>query len=123
MEARPPTYPDAERLDLVEDPHGHRVADPCRWLEDPHSAATVSWSAARDTLTRDVPDAPPGRAGLAATPHDPFSAGSVSVPLRRAGRAFFTRREPDGTERALLDPIVPDPTGNVGAACTRLELP
>jgi len=26
--------PEAQRLDLVEDLHGHRVADPYRWLED-----------------------------------------------------------------------------------------
>ncbi|MGH3567835.1 MAG: hypothetical protein ACRDRH_17760 [Pseudonocardia sp.] len=27
-------YPEAERLDLVQDLHGHRVVDPYRWLED-----------------------------------------------------------------------------------------
>jgi len=27
-------YPPARRLDLVEELHGHRVADPYRWLED-----------------------------------------------------------------------------------------
>ncbi len=33
-------YPDAERLDLVEVLHGHRVADPYRWLEDPEDPRT-----------------------------------------------------------------------------------
>src|SRR5512132_425055 len=27
-------YPEAERLDLVEEISGHRIADPYRWLED-----------------------------------------------------------------------------------------
>ncbi|GAA3103388.1 prolyl oligopeptidase family serine peptidase [Pseudonocardia yunnanensis] len=119
----PRPYPDAERLDLVEDLHGYRVADPYRWLEDPEDPRTRTWSAAQDGLTRQHLDALPGRDGLAATLTDLLSAGSVSAPLWRAGRSFFTRREPgqehavlhvreaDGTERMLLDPTAVDPTG------------
>ncbi len=118
-----PHYPDAERLDLVEDLHGHRVADPYRWLEDPDSPATKAWSAAQDALTREHLDGLHGRDKLAATLHELLSAGSVSAPLWRAGRAFAGRREPgqehavlyvrepDGTERALLDPAAIDPRG------------
>src|SRR4029453_14770687 len=52
-----------------------------------------------------------------------LAAGSVSVPLWRAGRAFFPRRdpgqehavlhvrEPGGAERVLLDPPALDPDG------------
>ena len=40
----------AERLDLVEDLHGHRVADPYRWLEDADDPRTKEWSAAQDEL-------------------------------------------------------------------------
>ena len=46
----PPAYPRAERLDLVEELHGHRVADPYRRLEDPAAESTVAWSAAQDEL-------------------------------------------------------------------------
>ncbi len=123
VDAPHPTYPDAERLNLVEDLHGHRVADPYRWLEDPTDPRTRTWSAAQDVLARDHLDALPGRDGLAATLSELISAGSVSAPLWRAGRAFFTRREPgqehtvlhvrepDGTDRVLLDPMALDPTG------------
>jgi prolyl oligopeptidase len=116
-------YPDAERLDLVEDRHGHRVADPYRWLEDPDDLRTRAWSTAQDTLTREHLDHLPGRGGLAATLTALVSAGSVSAPLWRAGRRFHTRREPgqehavllvrepDGTERMLLDPMAIDPSG------------
>jgi hypothetical protein len=34
------TYPQARRLDLVEQLHGVKVADPYRWLEDPNSNET-----------------------------------------------------------------------------------
>jgi prolyl oligopeptidase len=116
-------YPDAERLDLVEDLHGHRVADPYRWLEDPDDPRTQAWSAAQDDLTRDHLDGLPGRDGLAARLTALLSAGSVSAPLWRAGRRFSTRREPgqehavvlvrepDGSERVLLDPVTIDPSG------------
>ena len=116
-------YPGAERLDLVEDLHGHRVADPYRWLEDPQDPRTLAWAAAQDTLARGHLDALPGRAGFASALRELLAAGSVSVPVWRCGRAFFTRREPgqehavlhvrdaDGRERVLLDPTALDPDG------------
>ncbi len=120
-------YPPAERLDLVETLHGHHVADPYRWLEDPDDPRTREWSHAQDRLVADHVDVLPGRVELAARLHGLLAAGSVSVPLWRAGRAFSTRREPgqehavvmvregpdpDGTaERILLDPMTIDPTG------------
>jgi prolyl oligopeptidase len=116
-------YPDADRLDLVEDLHGHRVADPYRWLEDPADPRTRRWSAAQDVLARAHLDALSGRERLTATLTALVSAGSVSAPLWRAGRRFATRREPgqehavlhvrepDGTERVLLDPMAVDAGG------------
>jgi prolyl oligopeptidase len=116
-------YPTAERLDLVEVVHGHRIADPYRWLEDPDDPRTRAWAAAQDALTRERLDGLPGRDRLAGRLTDLLSAGSVSAPLWRAGRRFATRREPgqehavlhlrepDGTERVLFDPVAFDPTG------------
>jgi prolyl oligopeptidase len=116
-------YPDAERLDLVENLHGHAVADPYRWLEDPGDPRTQRWSAAQDELAAGRLGALPGRERLAAHLEELLSAGSVSVPLWRAGRRFSARREPgqqfavvlvtepDGSERVLLDPMALDPSG------------
>jgi prolyl oligopeptidase len=119
-------YPAAERLDLVENLHGHRVADPYRWLEDPDDPRTREWSAAQDELTRSHLGVLPGRDGLATTVRRLLSAGSVSVPLWRAGRRFATRREPGqehavlhvrdagggpDDERVLVDPVALDPSG------------
>ncbi|HEX8520494.1 MAG TPA: S9 family peptidase, partial [Pseudonocardia sp.] len=119
----PPPYPPAQRLDLVDDLHGHAVADPYRWLEDPDDPRTRAWSAAQDELARRHLDALPGRDRFAADLRELMAAGSVGVPVWRAGRRFAVRRdpgqehavlgvtEPDGTARVLLDPIALDPTG------------
>ena len=123
LPAKNQSYPPAERLDLVEELHGLRIADPYRWLEDAADPRTVEWSVAQDTLCRTWLDALPGRRAMTTRLETLVSAGSVSVPVWRHGRAFFTRREPgqehavlwvrepDGTERALLDVTALDPSG------------
>ena len=123
MSTEPSAYPAAERLDLVEDLHGHRVADPYRWLEDAQDTRTTAFHAGQDTLAGPVLAGLPGRAALGARLQQLLDVGAVSTPSWRAGRAFSVRRdpgqehavllvtEPDGSERVLLDPAVLDPSG------------
>ena len=122
MTAAPP-YPRAERLDVVDQLHGHAVADPYRWLEDPDDPRTRAWSAIQDDLARGHLDALPGRDRFAASLDALMAAGSVGVPVWRSGRRFAMRREPGqehavlrvtepgGDTRVLLDPTALDPTG------------
>jgi prolyl oligopeptidase len=116
-------YPEAPRLDLVEDLHGHRVADPYRWLEDDADPRTQAWSEAQDALAGELLSALPMRPQLAARLEELVHAGAVGVPVWRGGRAFSTRRDPgqehavlrvreaDGTVRVLVDPMALDPAG------------
>jgi len=116
-------YPDAPRLDLVDDLHGHRVADPYRWLEDPADPRTREWSEAQDALAGEVLSALPMRARFAERLEQLVHAGAVGVPVWRGERAFSTRRDPgqehavlrvreaDGTVRVLVDPMALDPEG------------
>jgi prolyl oligopeptidase len=116
-------YPEAPRLDLVEDLHGHCVADPYRWLEDDADPRTRAWSEAEDALATELLSALPMRPDLAARLDELVHAGAVGVPVWRGGRAFSTRRdpgqehavlrvrEPDGTVRVLVDPTALDPEG------------
>ena len=113
-------YPDAPRLDLVDDLHGHRVADPYRWLEDAEDPRTVAWSEAQDALAAEVLGGLPQRASFAARMEELVHAGAVGVPVWRGGRAFSTRRDPgqehavlrvreaDGSVRVLVDPMALD---------------
>ncbi|MCW2743250.1 MAG: Prolyl oligopeptidase [Blastococcus sp.] len=116
-------YPEAPRLDLVEDLHGHRVRDPYRWLEDTADPRTHAWTQAQDALTAEVLGGLPLRREFAERLEQLVHAGAVGVPVWRGDRAFSTRRdagqehavlrvrEADGTVRVLVDPMVIDPAG------------
>jgi len=108
-------YPQAERADIVEEIHGHRIADPYRWLEDNDSARTRDWSKAQDEFSSMSLDALPGRDHLRRRLRE-LTPGLIGTPDWRVGRCFFHRRQPgeehakyvvreaDGTERVLIDP-------------------
>src|SRR3954447_406357 len=116
-------YPEAPRLDLVEDLHGHRVPDPYRWLEDPDDPRTRVWTEAQDSLAAEYLARLPLRAAFAARLGELVHAGAVGVPVRRGDRLFSTRRdpgqehavlrvrEPDGSVRVLVDPMTLDAAG------------
>ena len=116
-------YPEAPRLDLVEDLHGHHVPDPYRWLEDAADPRTQAWTEAQDDLAGELLAALPLRAEFAARLEELVHAGAVGIPVWRGARAFSTRRdpgqehavlrvrEPDGSWRVLVDPMAEDPAG------------
>jgi len=118
-----PEYPDAERLDLVEQLHGHDVADPYRWLEDPDDPRTQAWSLAQDALFGGVRDTWSTRTSFRDRVQELLATGLITVPVWRGDRQFLMRRtahdehallltvDPDGTERVLIDPTVLDPSG------------
>jgi prolyl oligopeptidase len=118
-----PAYPAAHRQNVVDDLHGHRVADPYRWLEEPHSDETKRWLAEQGELFQQTVEGLPGRPRLRERINELLGAGSIGSPRWRGDRRFFMRRtaeqehavlyivEPDGTERTLLDPMLIDPDG------------
>jgi prolyl oligopeptidase len=94
------SYPDARRLDLVETLHGHRIADPYRWLEDADAPETAAWSAAQDQLAESWLSRLPGRERLRSRLHE-LLPGFVGPPLVVGERRFFMRRRPE-QEHAVL---------------------
>src|SRR3954451_4157863 len=44
-------YPDTRKVDVLDDYHGTKVADPYRWLEDLDSKEVAEWTAAQNALT------------------------------------------------------------------------
>jgi prolyl oligopeptidase len=118
-----PSYPRAQRDDVVDEIHGQQVADPYRWLEDGGSEATRHWLTAQDALFHEAVDGLPGRERLRTRVTELLRAGSVTAPVWRGGRQFLTRRvaeqehgvlytvDPDGRERVLIDPMELDSSG------------
>jgi prolyl oligopeptidase len=119
----PFTYPEAERLALVDHLHGRDVPDPYRWLEDPEDPRTAAWGTAQDALLAEARKAWPSTPVFAKRLAELMGTGDVSTPYWRGSRRFVTRRLPnqehavllaveaDGTERVLVDPMAIDPTG------------
>jgi prolyl oligopeptidase len=110
-------YPLARRDDVVDNYHGHSVADPYRWLEDADSPETRAWVTAENALTEaflaEVASRKEIRDRLAAL----WDYPRCDVPFERGGRWFQTRNQglqdqpvlyvaetPDGEGRVLLDP-------------------
>ena len=86
MASFPGGYPAARRLDLVEELHGHRVADPYRWLEDPDSAETQGWLAAQESLWSRYREGLTHREAFTARVRELLRVGSVSMPGRTASQ-------------------------------------
>ncbi|HEY0640648.1 MAG TPA: prolyl oligopeptidase family serine peptidase [Pseudonocardiaceae bacterium] len=115
-------YPAAERRPEVDELHGHRVADPYRWLEDPADPRTVRWLAAQDRLWAESAAELPARRRFRERVAALSDVGLVTPPVWRGDRMFHERREAgqehpvlyltvDGAERAVLDPMALDPGG------------
>ncbi|MEU8362411.1 prolyl oligopeptidase family serine peptidase [Nonomuraea sp. NPDC048882] len=112
-------YPTARRDDVVDILHETPVPDPYRWLEDPDSPETKGWLLGQADLFAKERGPQRFKSRIA----ELLRSGSVGVPAWRGGRHFFSRRtpdqehavyyvaEPDGTERALVDPMAIDPSG------------
>jgi prolyl oligopeptidase len=93
------------------------VNDPFQWLENPDTPETQTWLDHESRFARGVLDSLPGREALARRFRELYYVDSLSAPLHRGTRYFFTRTHADrekaivywkegesGEEKALLDP-------------------
>ncbi|MGH3245924.1 MAG: prolyl oligopeptidase family serine peptidase, partial [Trebonia sp.] len=101
MASFPRGYPAARRLDLTEELHGFRVADPYRWLENPDSPETGRWLAAEEELWAGYRARLPRREAFAARVGELLRVGAVGPPTWRGATRFAMRRDPD-QEHAVL---------------------
>lgn len=121
-----PTYPPTRAEDVVDTLHGVPVADPYRWLEEETAPEVQAWMKAQDAFTRSRLSQVPVRDALARRFKELFYVDSISVPVRRGTRVFYSRTHKDrekavvywregsdGPERVLLDPNTWSPDGSV----------
>lgn len=104
--------------------HGRAIVDPYRWLEDDGSPTTRAWVDAQNAYTRNVLDRLPERERVRRRLEVVLTIGTLEAPVRRGGRAFFTRRaghenqprlyvRDAAGERVLLDPNTASAAGTV----------
>ncbi|MGW1344336.1 prolyl oligopeptidase family serine peptidase [Kribbella sp. NPDC002412] len=114
-------YPEATRAPVVDQLHGHAIADPYRRLEDATDPQTVSWQAAQDQLWSHHAAELPGRDRFRTRAEQLSGVGTQTPPLWRGGRQFFLRGSAgrdhpvlyvDPPEQALIDPLELDPAGD-----------
>ncbi|HEX5493473.1 MAG TPA: prolyl oligopeptidase family serine peptidase [Mycobacteriales bacterium] len=115
-------YPEAVRTDTASTHHGHRVADPYRWLEDGSDPATGAWVAAQEALFDSQRATWSHLDRWRTRVTDAYPTTLSSTPRMRGTRAFYAHRaagadhprlllREGGTDHTLFDPSRLDPTG------------
>lgn len=90
------TYPETRRDDVVETLHGHAIADPYRWLEDPDSAETQDWVNRQNEYTQAELAGYPEREWFQTTLSAILARPRAGVPAKKSGWYFVGRN--DGTQ-------------------------
>lgn len=116
MPARRPSYPESKKVDVVEDYHGKKVADPYRWLEDPDSEATHNWTRAQHTVTTQYLEQVEAHEYVKAQLMQDWQTTSMTAPKPAGDSLAYSKREglqnqpilylddADGKTCVLLDP-------------------
>lgn len=120
-------YPQTPRCDQVDDYHGTLVADPFRWLEDPHSEDTRTWVDAQNAVTFSFLSALPYRDAIKRRLTKLWDYEKRDTPFKRGNRYFwfnnsglqnqsvlYVASRPDvKAPRVLLDPNTLSEDGTV----------
>src|SRR5205814_5626224 len=92
--ATAPATPPKAKTEVVEDTlHGHKIADPYRWLENSQAADTQQYVHDELAYTRSILDPLPGRAQTHQRLTQILSIGTIGTPQLGGNFYFYTRRE------------------------------
>jgi len=122
----PLPYPDAPRVDQIDEYFGRRVADPYRWLEEVDSPQTERWIAEENELAESVLATVTQREAIRARLTEvwnyerrsvPQKAGELYAYFRNTGlqnqAVLYVTRDLAEPGRVLLDPNTLSPDGTV----------
>jgi prolyl oligopeptidase len=86
-------YPPTQKTDSVDDYHGVKIADPYRWLEDDHSAATAAWVKAQNTVTNAYLEKIPFREAIRKRLSALWNYPKTGVPFREGEYYYFSKND------------------------------
>ncbi len=125
----PLVYPQAAKVEHVDDYHGTLVADPYRWLEDPDSEATKAWVEAENQVSFAYLEAIPARERIKERLTQLWDYEKYGVPFKKGARYFYFKNDGlqnqsvlytltalDGEPTVLLDPNTLSEDGTVALA-------
>ncbi len=128
-EVRALKYPATRQVDVVDDYHGTKIADPYRWLEDLESADTAAWVAEQNRLTESYLSRQPIRAYFQERIQQLWNFPKTNIPIVEGGRLFyrrnsglqmqaplFTRESLTAAPTVLIDPNALWPDGTTSLA-------
>ncbi|XQQ06124.1 MAG: prolyl oligopeptidase family serine peptidase [Leptolyngbya sp. IPPAS B-1204] len=120
------SYPKSRKLDVTETYHGRAVADPYRWLEDPHAEETQAWIEAQNQVTFGFLNQIPIRETLRQRLTQLWDYEKFGTPFKQADRYFYfkndglqnqsvlyTLSDLEGEPRVLIDPNTLSDDGTV----------
>ena len=132
-EAAGMTYPETARIQVIDEYHGHRVADPYRWLEDTESDETAKWVAAQNDVTRRYLDSLPVRESMRRRLEKIWNYERYGLPRRRGDTYLYLHNDGlqnqsvlykseslDGARSVLIDPNTLSEDGTVALASSVL---
>lgn len=98
-----PAGPPKAKVQIAEDMvHGHKIADPYRWMEDAGSAETQEYVRAEMAYSRSILDPLPGREQIHQRLLQMASIGGIDTPQIGGKYYFYTRREGTQNQPVLL---------------------
>ena len=125
----PLVYPQAAKVEHVDDYHGTPVSDPYRWLEDPDSEETKAWVEAENKVTFAYLEAIPARERIKERLTQLWDYEKYGVPFKKGERYFYFKNDGlqnqsvlytltnlDGEPTVLLDPNTLSEDGTVALA-------
>ncbi len=134
LDGQRPDYPNTPTVDVVDDYHGTRVADPYRWLEDVDSPETRAWVEAQNRVTFSWLEQIPTRAALRERLTALWDYPRYDTPFRKHGRYFYFKNDGlqnqavlymqaalDAPPTVLLDPNTLSPDGTVALTTTAVS--
>jgi prolyl oligopeptidase len=106
-------YPITARVEVSDDYHGTRVADPYRWLENLDSPQVRDWVNAQNALSQPRLAELPQRAWLKARLTQLWSYERFEIPVKRGKHYFFLHNDGTQNQSVLFVAARPEAAGRV----------